>query len=55
VNWGIDWRNVPIHQNYSTYDQLVAGLGYLGFSEHSDSQQHEYGGCWGAESLDAVG
>jgi hypothetical protein len=55
MNWGIDWRNVPVHHSYSTYGLLGAGLGQLGSSEHSDSQQQGSGGCWGAESPDAMG
>jgi hypothetical protein len=30
---------LPVHHSYSTYGQLVAGLGQLRSSEHSDSQQ----------------
>jgi hypothetical protein len=26
----MDWHNVPVHHSYSTYDQLVVGLGSLG-------------------------
>jgi hypothetical protein len=52
-----DWvsNNVPFHHSCSTYDQLDVGLGYLGSSEHSDSQQQESEDCWGTESLDAAG
>jgi hypothetical protein len=55
VNLGINWCNVPVHHSYSTYGQLVAGLGQFGSSEDSDSQQQGSGGCWGAESPDATG
>jgi hypothetical protein len=34
---------------------VMSGLGQLGSSEHSDSQQQGSGGCWGVESPDAMG
>jgi hypothetical protein len=54
MDWGIVWCNIPCLHSCGTYDQLAVGLGQLGSSEHSDSQQQESGDCWGMESLDAV-
>jgi hypothetical protein len=55
VDWGIGWCNDPCLHSCSIYDQLATGLGQLGSSKHSDSQQQKSGDCWGTESLDTVG
>jgi hypothetical protein len=41
--------------SYSRLTDTGARIGQLGFSEHSDSQQQESGGCWGTESPNVAG
>jgi hypothetical protein len=55
MDWAIGWQSDLTPHRHGTSVHRVMGSEQLESSEHSDFQQHEWGNCWGAEPLDAVG